>query len=107
MLQHKFSIFKNLIVGAIEHPDEGTRITIEQARRITSYTHESFFRHLRLYDYVLKNTKLSEVKRVNIPTAEPNWGQSLSVAMALGDGISVNESISSDKNKDMLAKVMN
>ena len=45
--------------------------------------HETFFRHLRLYDFVLKNTKLSEVKRVSIPVAEPKTGDQLDKAMVL------------------------
>ena len=47
--------------------------------------HETYFRHLRLYDFVLKNTKLSEVKRVYIPIAEPKSGDELSKAMVLAD----------------------
>ena len=49
------------------------------------YMHETYFRHLRLYDFVLKNTKLSEVKRVYIPIAEPKFGDDLTKAMVLAD----------------------
>jgi len=49
------------------------------------YAHETYFRHLRLYDFVLKNTKLSEVKRVFIPIMEPNCGDSLNKALVLAD----------------------
>ena len=41
---------------------------------------------------MLKNTKLSEVKRIQIPKAEPQCGDSLSKAMVLGDGLSLDES---------------
>ena len=49
------------------------------------YAHETYFRHLRLYDFVLKNTKLSEVKRVQVPIMEPNCGDCLEKAMMLAD----------------------
>lgn len=89
-------------MGAIDHPDQGTKITIEVARRLTAYTHESYFRHLRLYDYVLKNTKLSEVKRVHIPKAEPFWGESLDKAMVLGDCTTMdNDTINVESHKNL------
>ena len=40
---------------------------------------------MRLYDFVLKNTKLSEVKRVYIPVAEPKCGEDLNKAISLFD----------------------
>jgi len=49
------------------------------------YIHETFFRHLRLYDFVLKNTKLSEVKRVHIPIMVPSYGAELTKALAMAD----------------------
>ena len=84
LLTNKFGLYKNLIMGAIDHPDADTRITVEQARRLTQYAHETFFRHLRLYDYVLKNTKLSEVKKVTLPRSDPKCGDPLGKAMMLG-----------------------
>ena len=85
MLNKKFDLFKKLINEAVEHEHEPARISLEQARRIAIYTHETYFRHLRLYDFVLKNTKLSEVKRVFIPVAEPKCGEDLTKAMVLAD----------------------
>ena len=67
LLKHKFTLYSQMIMAAVDHPDFATKISLEQARRVTKYAHETFFRHLRLYDFVLKNTKLCEVKRVIIP----------------------------------------
>ena len=58
---------------------------MEHARRVAKYAQETFFKHLRLYDFVLKNTKLSEVKRIIIPIAEPKCGEELSKAITLYD----------------------
>lgn len=71
------------MVGIIEHEYEPARISVEQARRLAIYVHETYFRHLRLYDFVLKNTKLSEVKRVVISVAEPKPGDILDKAMEI------------------------
>lgn len=85
LLAKKFDLFRRLISSTLDHDHEPARITLEQARRVAIYAHETFFRHLRLYDFVLKNTKLSEVKRVHIPVVEPSCGDELHKAMALAD----------------------
>jgi len=85
LLSGKFGRFRKLLCGMLDHECEAARITIEQARRISVYVSETYFRHLRLYDFVLKNTKLSEVKRVFIPVVEPCCGDELSTAMVLAD----------------------
>ena len=36
----------------------------EEVKRIIDYTKDSYFKHLRMYDYVLNNKQLSEVKRI-------------------------------------------
>ena len=83
LLSKKFKLFKSLMMGIVEHEYESARLTVEQAGRLGIYVHETFFRHLRLYDFVLKNTKLSEVKRVTIPISEPKSGDLLDKAMVL------------------------
>lgn len=84
-MKHKFDLFRAGLSILIDLPDIDCRITIEQARRLTSYGHKTFFAHLRLYDFVLKNTKLSEVKRVYLPAAEPKAGEELIKAMVIYD----------------------
>lgn len=50
---------------------------------MATYTQDTFFKHLRLYDYVLKNTKLSEIKRVNLQLCEPKCGLPLAQTLVL------------------------
>lgn len=83
LLASKFNLFRNLIFAVIEHPDVECKISVEQARRITAYAHQTFFRHLRLYDYVLKNTKFCEMKKVTLQKPEPKSGDPLGKAMLL------------------------
>ena len=78
-------MYKIGLATVLDHSDSDARITVEQARRVTKYAHTTFFRHLRLYDFVLKNTKLSEVKRVFLPNPEPQCGDLLSKAMVIFD----------------------
>lgn len=62
---------KKLIEGIVEHPCPDARISIEQARRMIAYSQRTYFKHLRLYDFVLKNSKTSEKKYIKMPFVEP------------------------------------
>ena len=80
-------IIKQSLDLILAHVDEGSRITPEQARRIIKYTEATFFKHISLYDYMLKNTKLSIQKYISVPKAQPISGQSLNAALVLEDKI--------------------
>ena len=48
----------------------------EIAKRILVYAQDSFFKHLRLYEFVFNNTTANEMKRINftvetVKTAKP------------------------------------
>lgn len=60
-------------------------ITIEQARRLINYAQKTYFKHLRLYDFVLKNSKTSEKKFIKIPLVVPQMGAGLEHAMVITD----------------------
>ena len=81
LLSKKFELFRKLINHMVEHDLERARITTEQACRVAMYAHETYFRHLRLYDFVFTNAKMSEMKRINISVEDPRCGQDLSQAM--------------------------
>ena len=83
LLSKKFDLFRKLINRMVEHELEIARISMEQARRLAIYLHETYFRHLRLYDFVFKNAKMSEVKRITLTVAEPLCGPGLEQAMSM------------------------
>ena len=57
----------------------------EELKRIADYAKGSYFKHLRLYDYVLNNKQLSEVKRITIQMNEPvSKAGNLNEALLLG-----------------------
>ena len=45
-----------------------------------NYSQRTFFKHIRLYDFVIKNAALNEEKLVRVPFAVPQLGQPLSLA---------------------------
>lgn len=48
------------------------------------YGKDSYFKHLRLYDYVLNNKQLSEVKRLTLQANPPIIAGNLNDALLLG-----------------------
>lgn len=86
LLKHKFDLLKELIVKSTLRTDQSC-LTVVHARKLASYAHQTYFRHLRLYDFVLKNTKSSENKHINIPLVSPNCGRTLEDAIVLEDKV--------------------
>ncbi len=56
----------------------------EEIKKVFLYTKESYFNHFRLYNYVLNNKQLSEVKRVFLKVDEPSFTPSLDKALVIG-----------------------
>jgi len=55
LLQTKFALFKELMFSALNDPVQALKFNPEEIKRIMNYAKESYFKHLRLYDYVLNN----------------------------------------------------
>ena len=84
LLSRKFTLFRGLLLSAISDPLPSLQFTAEEAKRIAAYVHESYFKHLRLYDYVLNNKQLCEVKRIQVHVNEPIIATALTDALLLG-----------------------
>ena len=41
------------------------QFSTEESKRILAYANESYFKHLRLYEFVFNNKTASELKRIN------------------------------------------
>jgi hypothetical protein len=79
---------KTLVVKKLlEHPEPRSRLTGEQTKRLIAYAQGSFFKHLRLYDYVLKNTKSAQKKYITITQQKPNCGPKLDKGMIIEDKV--------------------
>ncbi len=84
LLRHKINLLKKLIESCLDST-EAASINVEQARRLIDYAQRTYFKHLRLYEFVLKNSKTSEKKYVKIPLVVPQIGQSLQNAVVVLD----------------------
>jgi ATP phosphoribosyltransferase len=60
------------------------KLSQEEVRRIADYMQQSYFKHLRLYDFVLNNKQLCEVKRLTLHANEPTIAPTLGDALLLG-----------------------
>jgi uncharacterized protein YeeX (DUF496 family) len=77
-------LFKKLLFELLNEVEPALIFTSEELKRIADYMKESYFKHLRLYDYVLNNKQLCEVKRLTINMNEPIVAPSLGDALLLG-----------------------
>ena len=71
-------------MATISEPCLSLRFSGEEVRRIADYAKQSYFKHLRLYDYSLSNKQLFEVKRIVVNTNEPIIAANLNDALVLG-----------------------
>ena len=78
---------KLLLDSLLNHQDVESRLTGEQCKRLIAYAHSTYFKHIRLYDFVIKNTKLSEKKYITLAQQEPNCGTNLNKAMVIEDNV--------------------
>ena len=84
LLAHKFNLFKTLLMESLEEDEKALLLSQEEIRRIADYMKESYFKHLRLYDYALNNKQLCEVKRLTLNVNQPIIATSLGDALQLG-----------------------
>lgn len=64
-LTNKFNLFKTMITKALLCKNPALKLTQEEAKRVVQYTQESYFKHLRLYEFVFNNKQGSELKKIN------------------------------------------
>ncbi len=84
LLRHKFQLFKHLSLELLNESDKVLSFTLEEVKRIADYAKTSYFKHLRLYDYVLNNKQLCEVKRITMQLNQPAIATHLNDALLLG-----------------------
>jgi hypothetical protein len=77
-------VFKQILFETIGEVEPLLRFTGEEVRRIADYARSSYFKHLRLYDFVFNNkTQLNEVKRLTLNTTAPIIAPTLSDALLI------------------------
>lgn len=78
-LDAKWGLFKQ---SMMERVQSGT-FDKDQLKKIVDYARSGYFRHFRLFDFVLNNSQLSDVKRVSIYQERPMFSGPLNEAMDL------------------------
>lgn len=68
----------------INEVEPSLKFAVEEIKRIADYAKDSYFKHLRLYDYVLNNKQLCEVKRITMQVNNPIIATNLNDALLLG-----------------------
>jgi len=58
-------------------------ISTVQLKKIVEYSKNGYFKHFRLFDYVLNNKQLCEVKKVSIYQETPMFSPPLNEAMEI------------------------
>ena len=76
---------KTLVENCMDTENTEARLAAEHIRRLITYAQKTYFRHLRLFDFVLRNSKSSDKKYIKVPLVAPQLGQSLDDAIALDD----------------------
>ena len=84
MLKHKFELFKLMMFSLLNEGEKVLRFNQEEVRRTIFYVKGSYFKHLRLYDFVFNNKQLSEVKRITVQLNAPKLAGTLNEALLLG-----------------------
>ena len=100
-LKHKMALFQQLIVGQLKEENEALKFNLEDAKRISRYAQETYFRHLRLYEFVFNNTTASEIKRINFVQEEAKKASPLQQALQISKGRQERTEQQSDSNSPM------
>lgn len=71
-------------MDTLHEAEKEMRFSAEEVKRVADYAKESYFKHLRLFDYVLNNKQLCEIKRINVHLNPPMIASNLNDALLLG-----------------------
>ena len=85
-LEQKWKFFKELMLTfSLEmHPHKIKVFSSDEVEKILKYVRETYFRHFRLYSYVLSTQQLCETKKITVYVDKPLEIPPLSEALSLG-----------------------
>ena len=81
ILYNKFALFKTLIMKHVHLKNPAMKLNKHEATRLIEYAKDSYFKHLRLYEFVFNNKAPNEVKRINFIEEQARNEQPLSAAL--------------------------
>ena len=80
-LKHKLNLFKKLVYDQLNDSCIALKLNQQEAYRIVCYAQDTYFKHLRLYEYVFNNRTASEIKRINFTQEEAKTPMPLTSAL--------------------------
>jgi len=83
-LQKKFLFIRDLLMEEAMNVNEARRFSQEEIKRIMEYVKDNIFKHIRLYEYVLSNKQLWDVKKISVFVDKPMIVGSLNETLSLG-----------------------
>mmetsp|Transcript_63390 Transcript_63390/g.87565 ORF Transcript_63390/g.87565 Transcript_63390/m.87565 type:complete len:113 (+) Transcript_63390:533-871(+) len=94
-----------MLTEAIDPKRKELAFNHEEVRRVLYYIQGTYFRHIRLYKFVLDSTTESEVKRVTVNQNEPKLASDLNSALALSKDSMVHYEDEELNHKEKLAQL--
>ena len=85
-LRHKFAIFRSMIMQRLHEKNPALKFNKEECKRIAAYGQESYFKHLRLYEFVFNNKTATELKKVNFKQDVARTAAPLTQALQISSG---------------------
>ena len=67
------------------------RLSKEEAKRIIKYAQETYFRHMRLYEFVFNNNSENEMRRINFKQEAARTARPLGKALQISEGRPTNQ----------------
>lgn len=88
--KRKFTMLKTLLMKFVFEKVPVLKLTKETAKRVLLYCQDSYFKHMRLYEFIFNNTSANEMKRINFVMETVKTAKPLSQALMISDGRPVN-----------------
>ena len=60
----EFGVTEDEITRAVREKNPALVFTLEEGKRIVTYASQTYFKHLRLYEFVFNNKAPSKLKRI-------------------------------------------
>ena len=84
--KRKFTMLKAFLMKFVVEKVPVLKLTKETAKRVLLYCQDSYFKHMRLYEFIFNNTSPNEMKRINFVMETVKTAKPLSKALMISEG---------------------
>ena len=75
-----------MIMAKLHEKNPALKLNKEEAKKIAAYAQESYFKHLRLYEFVFNNKTASEMKNIKFKQDVAKTAGPLTQALQISSG---------------------